>query len=200
MTLLTEKYKNPDRKVKYIDFYYDNYGDIEKAKVNKICLYHLDFSDDLLKLSNGKIKHISFPDELEVEGCFYANFLDSEIKLPNTLLVKHDCILEGSNIKELPNRMNIGHNLNLKHTKITKLPNDLKVGSCLLIAYTKVRELPKGLHYIWTLDIRNTEIINLPEGLKIDHVIKIKGTPLSKKYTDKEIRKMAKNEYLKIIR
>ena len=60
--------------------------------------------------------------------------------------------------------------LTLNNTPITSLPSDLKVGGSLYLG--------------------NTKITSLPSGLKVGGYLYLNNTPLSKKYSEEEIRQM----------
>ena len=60
--------------------------------------------------------------------------------------------------------------LNLRNTPIQSLPDGLKVGGYLHLGGTSIQ--------------------SLPPGLKVGGDLNLEGTPISKKYTEEEIRKM----------
>ena len=79
--------------------------------------------------------------------------------------------LIGSPIDSLPSNLKtVGRSLDLNGSDVSSLPSDLKIGG--------------------DLDICGTLIDSIPSGLKIDGDLYIWGNPISKKYTNKQIRKM----------
>ena len=91
--------------------------------------------------------------------------------------------------------------LDLSNTPITTLPQDLEVGGNLYLSNTPITTLPQGLKVGGSLDLSNTKIEELPQDLKVGGYLDLRNTPLSKKYTEDEIRRMVPgvkgNIYLK---
>ena len=77
-----------------------------------------------------------------------------------------------------PEDLNIKGNLDLRYTPITSLPDNLKVGGDL---------------YLW-----NTRIISLPNNLQVGMDLYIYYTPLAKKYTKEEIKRMIEDKEGKV--
>ena len=80
--------------------------------------------------------------------------------------------------------------LDLSDTSIRSLPKGLKVGGSLYLSNTSIQSLPEGLTVRESLSLSDTSIQTLPKGLKVEKSLYIYNTPLSKKYTEEEIRKM----------
>jgi hypothetical protein len=55
---------------------------------------------------------------------------------------------------------------------------------------TPIQSLPPGLKVGGNLRSSNTLIQLLPDGLKVGGYLDLKNTPISKKYTEEEVRKM----------
>jgi len=90
--------------------------------------------------------------------------------------------------------LKIKGSLNLNDTEITSLPDDLKVGGSLYLQNTPITSLPSDLKVGGNLNLGNVEITSLPDGLKVGGVLYLGNTPLSKKYTKEEIRKIIEDK------
>lgn len=90
------------------------------------------------------------------------------------LTVDGNLKLTGKKITSLPDNLNVGGNLNLLNTKITFLPDNLRVGGIL--------------------NLHNTNITSLPNNLYVGGFLVLSFTPLSKKYSEDEFRKMIKDK------
>ena len=66
--------------------------------------------------------------------------------------------------------LNVKGSFDLRNTKISSLPDNLKVGGYLDLSYTSITSIPNNLKVGGSLFLRNT--------------------PLTKKYSEKKIRKM----------
>ena len=110
--------------------------------------------------------------------------------LPDNFKVGEDLEIYRTKITSLPNNLQVGRNLDASYTKITSLPNDLQVGKNLDISYTKITYLPNNLQVKGDLDINYNKITSLPNDLQVEKDLYLFNTPLSKKYTSAEIRKM----------
>ena len=94
------------------------------------------------------------------------------------------------NLKSLPPGLKVGGYLDLRGTPIQSLPDGLKVRGGLYLKNTSIQSLPDGLKVGGYLDLRGTPIQSLPPGLKVGGNLYLRDTPVSKKYTEEEIRKM----------
>jgi hypothetical protein len=102
--------------------------------------------------------------------------------------------LSYSKIKKLPDKLEkIGESLFLSNTLIEFLPNNLIVNGCLYLSCSRIKKLPDNLKIGESLFLDVTSIEFIPENLSIGMDLSIYGTPLSKKYTKDEIRKMVKH-------
>ena len=85
-------------------------------------------------------------------------------------------------------------NLYLDNTSIDSLPYNLKVGGNLILNNCKkITKLPPDLTVRGNLDLERTKITSLPPNLTVENDLYVYGTPLSKKYSEDEIRAMAPN-------
>jgi len=73
-----------------------------------------------------------------------------------------------------PDELNIDGNFDLNDTPITSLPDGLEVGDDLFLSRAK--------------------ITSLPDGLEVGGNLWLENTPLAKKYTKEEIRKMIEDK------
>ena len=167
---------------------------------------------------NNVIKHYSkqspeyFEEHPEKKDLNLSN-LKFEPKLPNNLTVYGNLSLTNTPIKELPSDLKVGANLYLYQSPIKELPSGLEVDGDLDLTKTQIKELPSDLKVGGSLDLRNTPIISLPSDLKVggslyleDTSIKelpsdlkvggslaLTHTPISKKYTQEQLKKMLPN-------
>ena len=103
---------------------------------------------------------------------------------------KGDLDLSGTPITSLPQGLTVGRNLVLYGSKITSLPQNLKVGGYLDLSNTLIVSLPQGLKVGGFLDLYNTKITSLPQDLKVSGDLNLSNTPLSKKYSEEQIKQM----------
>jgi hypothetical protein len=80
--------------------------------------------------------------------------------------------------------------LDLRDLPITSLPPNLKVGGNLNLTETPIKSLPSGLEVGKSLQLSGTEITSLPNDLIVKKELSLLNTPLSKKITKEQIRKM----------
>ena len=90
--------------------------------------------------------------------------------------------------------LDVKGDLDISDTQITSLPDNLKVGGYLGLVNTKITSLPNNLEVGEDLWLANTLITFLPNGLKVGGDLYLNNTPLSKKYTEEEIRKMIEDK------
>ena len=86
--------------------------------------------------------------------------------------------------------LNVSGDLNLRESKITSLPDNLKVGGNLDLPCTDITSLPDNLKVGGDLNLIRTKITSLPDNLHVGGYLFLENTPLSKRYTEEEIRKM----------
>jgi len=81
--------------------------------------------------------------------------------------------------------------LYLSNTKITSLPDNLlKIGGDLSLGNVPITSLPNNLKVEGDLSLINTRITSLPNDLQVGGDLELGSTPLSKKYTEEEIKQM----------
>jgi hypothetical protein len=111
---------------------------------------------------------------------------------PDDIQYKHNgnLILSRTNIIKLPNDLYVDGRLTLVNCKqLTKLPDNLYVGRSLnLYGCEQLAKLPDNLYVGTNLSIDNTNIANIPNNLYVGGGIYIYDTPISKNYSDRQIR------------
>jgi hypothetical protein len=68
------------------------------------------------------------------------------------------------------------------------LPDSLEVGRSLFLQNAPIKELPDNLKVGDSLGLGNTLIKELPDNLKVGGFLGLRNTPLSKKYTEQQVR------------
>jgi len=86
--------------------------------------------------------------------------------------------------------LNVEGGLNLRDTKISSLPDNLTVGRSLYLKNTKISSLPDNLKVGRSLFLSFTQITSLPNNLTVGGNLYLRDTPLTKKYSEEQIRKM----------
>ena len=125
---------------------------------------------------------------------FYVKVINRKIQQYIKNGCKGDLNLICSPITKLPDNLTkVGGDLDLYRTKIIKLPENLTVNCHLDICYTNIKELPENLTVNGSLDIGFTEIEVLPQSLIIKDDLFCEFTPLSRKYNEKQIKKLHPN-------
>jgi hypothetical protein len=117
---------------------------------------------------------------------------------PNSLTkedlnVKGNLNLSITSIYSLPNGLKVEGNLYLINCpNLQSLPNGLEVGGNLDLGNCpSLQSLPNGLEVGGNLDLRYcTSLQSLPNDLKVEGDLYLGSTPLSEKYTEKEIKAM----------
>jgi len=94
-----------------------------------------------------------------------------------------------ADVKTLPDNLEVELDLYLPRG-IISLPNNLKVGGFLGAIESKLTSLPKGLKVGRGLNARDSQLSSLPKDLQVGRDLDLTGTPLSKKYTKEEIKRM----------
>ena len=110
--------------------------------------------------------------------------------LPDGLSVGGSLNLSDTPITTLPDGLSVGGSLFLSDTPITKLPDGLRVDGYLDLQGTQITTLPDGLSVGGSLNLNFTQITTLPNDLRVDRDLALSNTPISKKYTKEQIRKM----------
>ena len=99
--------------------------------------------------------------------------------------------LERSNITKLPDNITtINGDLILRNSSITSLPDNLTVNGYVDLSSTPITKLPNNLTVKDDLIIQDTKIEELPSNLTIGKYFHIGYTPLSKKYTKEQFKKI----------
>ena len=150
----------------------------------------LDFCENLQSLPNG----------FKVDGDLDLRNTNITF-LPTDIQVKGDLNLRNSSIKSLPSDLEVGGNLILINSQIEKLPDNLTVNGSLELSNCKnLQSLPNGLKVKSMLDLHDTNITSLPSDLEVGGSLYLWDTPISRRYTEEQIRKMVskveKNIYL----
>ena len=135
-------------------------------------------------------------------------FLESKGNPPYT--IGHDLYLRETPIKSLGNLISVGGNLNLWDTSIESLGNLTSVGGNLILRDTPIESLGnltsvggsldlmrtpiKSLGNLTSvggdLDLINTSIKSIGNLTHVGNSLYLRRSPLSKKYTGKQIRQM----------
>jgi len=144
-----------------------------------------------LNLSNLKFEP-KLPDNLTVYGNLFLTSTPIT-SLPDNLEVGRVLDLGNTPIKQLPSGLEVDGYLDLTKTQIKELPSDLKVGGGLALRNTPIKELPDNLEVGGDLHLGNTQIKELPSDLKVGGSLFLKDTPISKKYTEEQLKKMLPN-------
>ena len=110
--------------------------------------------------------------------------------LPQGLKVGGDLDLHHTPITSLPQDLEVRGDLDLRYTKITNLSQGLKIGGSLGLSGTEITSLPQGLKVSGNLYLNDTLITSLPQDLKVGRDLWLRGIPVAKKYTKKEIKQM----------
>jgi hypothetical protein len=96
----------------------------------------------------------------------------------------------GHTLESLGNLTNVGRYLLLNFTKIKSLENLQFVGQSLYLFNSKIESLGNLKHVGSTLDLRNSKIESLGNLKYIGGNLDLRNTPLSKKYTEEQIRQI----------
>ena len=106
-----------------------------------------------------------------------------------------DLVLSYSNITKLPNDLYVDGYFELIDCKqLTELPNKLYVGNNLVLLYSKISELPDNLYVGGLLSLVHINITEIPNNLYVGHSVYINKTPLTEKYSDKEIKDIVRSK------
>ena len=86
--------------------------------------------------------------------------------------------------------LDIKGDLDLNSAQIKSLPNDLRVRGSLYLDYSKIKLLRNDLTVKGNLGLSGSKIESLPNDLTVGGYLDLENTPISKKYTKEEIKKM----------
>jgi len=153
----------------------------------RIQQYIKDGSQGNLNLSGNPIT--SLPDNLTVNGNLNLNgtLITS---LPNNLTVNGGLYLSETPITKLPDNLTVSGDLYLTRTKITSLPNNLTVNRDLYLDGTLITKLPDNLKVVGSLNLDHTLVTSLPNNLTVGGYLYLERTPISKKYTEEQLKEM----------
>jgi hypothetical protein len=98
--------------------------------------------------------------------------------------------LTGRPIKSLGNLQSVGESLDLRGTPIKSLKNLQSVGGYLNLYGTPIESLGNLKSVGWSLDLHETQIESLGNLQSVGGDLILWGTPLSKMYTEEQIREM----------
>jgi hypothetical protein len=102
-----------------------------------------------------------------------------------------------SSLNSLPDGLSVGSSLGLNYcTSLVSLPNNLSIGGNLFLRYcTSLVSLPDNLSVGGTLILNSCKsLVSLPNGLSVSGGLYLYGTPLSKRYSEEEIRKIIEDK------
>jgi hypothetical protein len=108
----------------------------------------------------------------------------------NLQSVKGYLDLNDTQIKSLGNLQSVGGDLYLRNTPIESLGNLISVGGDLYLTNTPIESLGNLQSVGGYLDLRNTQIESLGNLQHVGGDLDLRYTPISKKYTEEEIRQM----------
>ena len=106
--------------------------------------------------------------------------------------ITDDLDLRYSDIKTLGNLTSVGGRLSLVNSKIKSLGNLTSVGGRLSLWRSKIESLGNLTSVGGSLDLNKCNIESLGNLTSVRGSLFLDGTPLSEKYTEKEIRSMVK--------
>jgi hypothetical protein len=116
---------------------------------------------------------------------------DSNVEsLENLISVGGSLGLSGTPIKSLGNLISVGGDLTLWNSKIESLGNLTSVVGSLGLDNTKIKSLGNLTSVGGDLYLNNTKIESLGNLTSVGGYLDLRDTPLSKKYTEEEIRSM----------
>jgi hypothetical protein len=105
-------------------------------------------------------------------------------------IIDGDLDLTGRPIKSLGNLQSVGESLDLRGTPIKSLKNLQSVGGYLNLYGTPIESLGKLKSVGWSLDLHETQIESFGNLQSVGGDLILWGTPLSKMYTEEQIREM----------
>ena len=104
--------------------------------------------------------------------------------------ITDDLDLRYANVKSLGNLTSVGGNLTLYKSNIKSLGNLTSVGGNLDLSASNIESLGNLTSVRNNLNLYNTKIESLGNLTSVGGYLDLKGSPISKKYTKKEIRSM----------
>ena len=148
-------------------------------------------------------------EDLTVEGDVSFAFNKKIKDLPDNLKITGELNVMRTNLEVLPKNLQVGTHLWLKGTDIHEIPEDTKVGKILCLTEmenihtlplhtgattiladrTNISHLQDNISISTHLDISYTKVSEIPKNLRVWR-LDIEKTPLLRKYTASEIKKL----------
>ena len=130
----------------------------------------------------------SLPDNLTINGKLNLDY--TEIKsLPKNLTVQ---MLEAkySELTTLPGDLQVTRYIDLTDSEIKSLPENFSTNAFMGLNGTSIKSLPNNLTVNNDVSLNGSLINSIPKNLQISGYLDLRNTPISKKYTKDEIRKL----------
>jgi hypothetical protein len=103
--------------------------------------------------------------------------------------------LSNSKLTKLPDELvKVGSVLDIKGSKIADLNNIRYISDYLMAYNSELKTLPDNFHCRGYVNCAESLINEIPNNLKIEGSLYLRDTPLSKKYTKEQIRKMIEDK------
>lgn len=173
-----------------------------KTKNELIYNGNINLSNNSVFTSLPTLANMTINGNLDLEGALIEN-------LPDNLTVNGKLDLNYTKIKTLPKNLSV-QMLEARYSKLTTLPEDIQVIRYLDFTNGAISSLPENFSTNCFLTLNNTNIKSLPNNLTVNNNVSLNGslinsipkklqisgyldlrnTPISKKYTKDEIRKL----------
>jgi hypothetical protein len=140
-----------------------------------------------LDLEGASIK--SLPNNLTINGKLNLNWTREIKSLPNNLTVR-SLEAQNSNITTIPADIQIIKYLDLSDSEINSLPENFSTNCFVNLQDTSIKSLPNNLTVNNDVTLNGSLINSIPKKLQISGYLDLRNTPISKKYTKDEIRKL----------
>jgi hypothetical protein len=161
-----------------------------KAYIKGGCQGDLDLSETPIEVLPNGLKRVG--------GNLFLSRCTSLVSLPNDLSVDGNLDLGGcKSLVNLPDGLSVSGYLYLNYcTSLVSLPDGLSVGSGLILnSCTSLVSLPNDLSVGGFLDLYGCDsLVSLPNRLSVGGSLNLCGTPLSKRYSEEEIRKIIEDK------
>jgi hypothetical protein len=131
----------------------------------------------------------SLPDGLHVEGHLILSFTPLK-QLPKGLVVGKNINLYDTQITHYPDNIIVGGTISLGGTPLQSLPDGLTVNDSLDLYKVPMTVLPNKLVVKGDLDLFDSNITHIPNDIKVGNVVYLVGTPISRRYSEKQIMQM----------
>jgi len=142
----------------------------------------------LLEQEEPEVLHIPSLRYFNDDWNFLQEYLESEGNLPYT--IDGDLDLYGTKIKSLENLLSVGGFLDLYESEIQSLGALHSVGRDLYLGETEIQSVGNLRSVGGNLNLFKTKIESLGNLQSVGGSLVLEGTPMSKKYSEKEIRQM----------